>query len=147
MRKEKELSRQKKETYSLSAVIGEVKTLKSFLMLVEGLTCLFYVARWLTLPEVAAVALTGNPRLKTLNNGLIKTTTKTPYNGLSKLQLKYRIIDIINPECDFQCIIWEKMTVLKLFRKTFFHYRVHAKIPNAIKLKLKDIFFFCLLSS
>ena len=38
---EKEPSRQKKETCSLSAVTGEVSTVKSFLLLVEGPTCPF----------------------------------------------------------------------------------------------------------
>ena len=37
----KEPSQQKKETRSLSAVTGEVTTLKSFLLLVEGPTCPF----------------------------------------------------------------------------------------------------------
>ena len=39
----KELSRQKKESRSFLAVTSEVKTLKSFLLLVEDCTCPFFI--------------------------------------------------------------------------------------------------------
>ena len=48
--RKKEPFRQKKETRSLSAVISEVTTLKSFLLLVGGPTRSFLVVRWQIFP-------------------------------------------------------------------------------------------------
>ena len=70
----KELSQQKKEACSLSAVTSGVTTLKSFLLLVEG------TMRLLTFPLVAVISFTNEPQLKAPNNGLIKITIKTYYN-------------------------------------------------------------------
>ena len=59
MRKEKESSRQTKETRSLSALTGELKTLYHSCCWWRA-TCPFYAARWLTFPLVAAVSFTSN---------------------------------------------------------------------------------------
>ena len=80
MLKEKELSLQKKETRSLSAVTGELKTNISCCW--WKATCPFYAARWLTFPRVANVFVTSNPRLKTHKKKWTnQTTTKNPEFG------------------------------------------------------------------
>ena len=47
----------------------------------------FYVARWLILPIVAAISVTSTPRLKQQIIDSSKITTKTPYNGLLVLKM------------------------------------------------------------
>ena len=112
----KEPSRQKKESLSLLAVTSEATTLKSFLLLEKGPTCLCLYG---TLVNISISSNRFFYQQLTAKKYQImdplKTITKIPYNGLSKLQLKYRIIDIINRENDYQISTNDlgKMTVLK----------------------------------
>ena len=93
MRKEKEMSWQKKETRSLQQRLLGWKHLYLSCCWWKA-TCPFYTARWLTFPLVAAVFVTNNPWLKTPNDGLIKP------------RLKNTEFWHINSE--FQCLIWQK---------------------------------------
>ena len=82
----------KKETRCHSIVTGKVTT--------HNLSCCWWEAQclwaalWLTFPLVAAISFTNDPWLKTPNNGLIKITTKTLYNGLNNYNWKPQIMDI-----------------------------------------------------
>ena len=69
-------SRKKKGSRSFSVVTGEVKTFKSFLLLVEGLTCPFLCGTLVNLST------------RSSRFCYQQSTNKTPYNGLSKIQLK-----------------------------------------------------------
>ena len=58
----------RKKSSSLLAVAGEVARLKSFLLLVEGLTCSSLGYTLVNLLLVASVSFTNDPRLPTPNN-------------------------------------------------------------------------------
>ena len=81
--KEGTFSAKERSLFSLSAVTSEVTTPKSFLLQVEGPCVRLLTMRWLTFPLVAAASFTNDPQLKTPNNGLVRITIKTPYNGLN----------------------------------------------------------------
>ena len=65
-----------------------------------------------------------------------------PVYGLgTKPRLKKTNLDISIPKTtgEFQCLIWEKRRFSNSPGRYFPHNGVRAKIPNEIKLKLKDI--------
>ena len=89
MLKEKEPSRQKKESRALSAVTSGVTTPKYFLIVVEG-------AMRPPLDNALANLSTSSSnlfyqRLKTPNNELVRVKIKTSYNGLNDYNWKLRI--------------------------------------------------------
>ena len=87
----KEPSRQKKEARALSAVPSEVTTSKYFLLLVEGTLCPSLDDTLANLSMSSSRLFYQRPTTKTPNNGLIKITTKTSYNGLNNYNWKHRI--------------------------------------------------------
>ena len=62
-KKKKEPSRQKKETYSLSAVTGGLTTLKSFWLLVESPTCPYLGGTLVNIFTSSCRLFYQNPRL------------------------------------------------------------------------------------
>ena len=79
----KELSRQIKEARPLSAVISGVTTPKSFLLLVKGAMRLSLDDALANLSTCSSCLFYQRPKTKTPNNGFVRITIKTPYNGLN----------------------------------------------------------------
>ena len=80
-------------------VSGKERNQFSFLLLLEGPTSPFSCGTLVNLStSTSRLFYQQTATKKHQIMGSSKTPTKTLYNGLSKLQLKHRIIDFINPE-------------------------------------------------